>query len=296
MLGLAVSLSLRAQSYLSLIVLGLSAAAAVHLSSSCAAPRAPQSVTAGQPASATPPDRSAVSAEDAAGGTTADASSANPSATTSAAIQADQAAPLTPPPTRYQVAAIGDSITDERSYPHAYLRQLRDACPKSRWDNYGVGGNMVNQMRRRFNAAVLGPGKPKYTHLIVMGGVNDVYSDKTAGRTPALIEADLSYMYQRAKDAKIAVIGVTVTPWGGFTRYYNAERAAATHEVNAWILGQVGASLDRAIDAFSLLSCGDPERLCAEYAAPFKDGLHFGELGHARLVEALRRDVFPNCE
>lgn len=176
------------------------------------------------------------------------------------------------------------------------MRQLREACPKSRWDNYGVGGNMVNQMRRRFDAAVLSPGKPKYTHLIVMGGVNDVYSDKTAGRTPAKIQRDLSYMYQRAQETGISVVGITVTPWGGFKRYYNPDRAAATHAVNAWIVGQVGARLDQVIDGFGLLSCGDPERLCEEYALPFKDGLHFGKAGHARLVEALRRDVFPNCE
>ena len=47
---------------------------------------------------------------------------------------------------------------------------------------------MVNQMRRRFDDDVFGPGKPAYTHVIVFGGVNDLYSDLTAGRTPALIE------------------------------------------------------------------------------------------------------------
>lgn len=298
------TLSLRAQSYLSLVALGLGAAAAVHLSSSCASPRfaatgsareatqltSPQGVApaAAAPGSAGPSEPGLAAAG--APGASASSSSA------SAAPQADQPPPSAHPLTRYQVAAIGDSITDERSYPHAYMRQLRDACPKSRWDNYGVGGNMVNQMRRRFDAAVLGPGKPKYTHLIVMGGVNDVYSDQTAGRTPGKIQHDLSYIYQRAKAAHISVIGVTITPWAGFKRYYNPARAAATHEVNAWILSQVGARLDQAIDAFSLLSCGDPERLCAAYAAPFKDGLHFGKLGHARLAEALRRDVFPNCE
>src|SRR5690606_38972876 len=116
------------------------------------------------------------------------------------------------------VAAMGDSLTDERAYPHAYMRQLREACPKSRWDNYGVGGNMVNQMRRRFDAAVLSKGKPKYTHLIVFGGVNDVYSDKTAGRTPKLIQRDLSYMYERGRDAGIKIVALTITPWGGFKR------------------------------------------------------------------------------
>lgn len=229
---------------------------------------------------------------------TQQSASATPSAEPSAKPSPSTAPSAKPPskPQRYVVAAMGDSLTDERAYPHAYMRQLREACPKSRWDNYGVGGNMVNQMRRRFDAAVLSKGKPKYTHLIVFGGVNDVYSDKTAGRTPKLIQRDLSYMYERGRDAGIKIVALTITPWGGFKRYFNQERMAATRSVNAWIRGEEGGRIDQVVDAFPLLSCGEPEKLCDEYMKPFKDGLHFGKLGHELLKDTLLSQVFPNCE
>ena len=38
-------------------------------------------------------------------------------------------------------------------------------------DGYGKGGDMVNQMRRRFAASGNGAG---YSHVIVFGGVNDL--------------------------------------------------------------------------------------------------------------------------
>ncbi|MND09433.1 hypothetical protein D3C83_327470 [compost metagenome] len=50
------------------------------------------------------------------------------------------------------------------------------------------------------------------------------------------------------------------------------------------------------IDAYSLLSCGDPERLCADYEMKFlQDGLHFSAPVHERLGAALYEQVFANC-
>ncbi|HEX7624322.1 MAG TPA: hypothetical protein VF400_12175, partial [Anaeromyxobacteraceae bacterium] len=73
-------------------------------------------------------------------------------------------------------------------------------------------------------------------------------------------------------------------------------RAATTAELNRWILAQPAAgTVDFAVDAFPLLSCGSPDSLCDAYAKPFKDGLHFGPEGHRRIAEALFRDVFADC-
>lgn len=194
------------------------------------------------------------------------------------------------------VAAIGDSLTDARVGGGKYLDVLRKRCPKSRFDGYGKGGEMVNQMRHRFAEDIFGPGKPAYTHVIVFGGVNDLYSDLTAGRTPALIERDLTAMYETAHRHGARVVAITVTPWGGFKRYFNATRLAATMEVNRWILAQPQAgTVDAAVDAYPLLSCGDPDSLCARFTAPFNDGLHFGPEGHERLGEQLFAQVFADC-
>lgn len=194
------------------------------------------------------------------------------------------------------VAAIGDSLTDARASGGKYLDVLRRRCPRSRFDNYGIGGQMVNQMRARFAEDLFAPGKPAYTHVIVFGGVNDLYSDLTAGRTPAKIERDLTAMYEMAHRHGAKVVAITVTPWGGFTRYFNESRLAATLETNRWILAQRDAgAVDAAVDAYPLLSCGDSTMLCAKFALPFHDGLHFGPEGHQRLGEQLFAQVFASC-
>jgi lysophospholipase L1-like esterase len=195
------------------------------------------------------------------------------------------------------VAAMGDSLTDARSGGGKFLGVLRERCPKSRFDNYGKGGEMVNQMRRRFTEDLFGPGKPAYTHVIVFGGVNDMYSDLTAGRTPALVERDLTAMYEEAHRHGVRVVALTVSPWGGFKRYFNPSRSAATLELNRWIVSRPQAGgVEAVIDTYGLLSCGDSTVLCPAFTAPFHDGLHFGAEGHARLGEALYDQVFSDCE
>lgn len=205
---------------------------------------------------------------------------------------ADEPRPKTP----YVVAAMGDSLTDARSHGGKFLDVLRARCPRSRFDNYGKGGEMVNQMRRRFDEELFGPGKPAYTHVIVFGGVNDLYSDQTAGRTPAKIERDLTAMYDDAHRHGAKVVAITVAPWGGFTRYFNASRGAATLEVNRWILAQRDAGVvEAAVDSYPMLSCGDPTSLCPRFTSPFHDGLHFGADAHALLGEALFAQAFADC-
>jgi lysophospholipase L1-like esterase len=194
------------------------------------------------------------------------------------------------------VAAIGDSITDTRSHGGKYLAYLEKHCPQSHFDNYGVGGNMVNQMRRRFARDVLGPSKPHYTHLIVFGGVNDLYSDLTAHRTNARIERDLTKMYKAAHEHGMKVVAITVTPWGGFKRYFNQRRQKHTLELNRWIKAEpASGDVDFVVDAYPLLSCGESEKLCRRYAKPFKDGIHFGTEGQKVLGKALYQAVFKSC-
>jgi lysophospholipase L1-like esterase len=205
-------------------------------------------------------------------------------------------AEVSPPREPVIVAAMGDSLTDARSGGGKFLDVLRERCPKSRFDNYGKGGQMVNQMRRRFATEIFGPGRPAYSHVIVFGGVNDLYSDLTAGRTTAKIEQDLASMYEEARRHGARVVAITVAPWGGFTRYFNAARSAATLELNRWIVAQRDAgTADAVVDAYTILSCGDPTLLCPRYTPPFKDGLHFGVEGHKKLGAALFDQVFSGC-
>jgi lysophospholipase L1-like esterase len=249
-----------------------------------------------------PPPSAALPAQSAA---QLDASAAPLSAS---AVPSD--APMAEPPTapatpanaplgtrhHYAIAAVGDSLTDPRSHGGGYLDYVKQRCPNVEIDNFGRGGTMVNQMRRHFDEEVASSPK-QYTHLIVFGGVNDLYSDLTALRTPAKIEADLSYMYSTAKARGMKVVAITVAPWGGFRRYFNPSRAEATHAVNAWLREQPSkGKVDRVVDAYRLLSCGDPDTLCDRFFKPFKDGIHFGPDGHRLLGEALYRAAFSDCQ
>jgi lysophospholipase L1-like esterase len=199
----------------------------------------------------------------------------------------------------YVVAVLGDSLSDPKVGGGGYLAYVQERCPKTRIDNFAKGGWMVNQMRRRFEEEVLADPVPGgvYSHLVVFGGVNDMYSDLTAGRTPPKIQGDLSRIYARARERGMKVVALTVAPWGGFTRYFTPHRGEATLTVNQWIFGEQRAgAIDVVVDAYALLSCGEPEKLCAEYEPPFRDGLHFGKVGQRKLGEALYEAAFKDCE
>ena len=203
--------------------------------------------------------------------------------------------PKHPTPKRVcTIAAIGDSLTDKKSHGGGYLDYVAKHCPQSRIINRGRGADMVNQMRRRFARDIL--SGPPLTHLIVFGGVNDLYSDLTAGRTPDKIAKDLLHMYTQAHERGTEVVAMTVAPWGGFRKYFNQRRSEATQELNGWIRSQFNAgTVDYVVDAYALLSCGKPEYLCPDYAKPFKDGIHFGSGGHEKLGQALYERVFQEC-
>jgi lysophospholipase L1-like esterase len=200
-------------------------------------------------------------------------------------------------PRRYVVAALGDSITDQRSGGGGYLKELRKACPGSEFLDFGKGGDMTNQMRRRWEQDILPQvGSLGLTTLLVYGGVNDLYSDLTAHRINTRIEEDLTKIYSGAHKAGLKVVAVTVSPWGGFTKYFNPRRGQNTLLLNAWILGQVADGLvDHAVDSHTPLSCGDPTKLCPDYEFPSKDGLHPAKEGHQILAKKLHTEVFSDC-
>jgi len=194
------------------------------------------------------------------------------------------------------VLVLGDSLSDEKVGGGGFVRILREQCVGVMFDNRAKGGFMVNQIKKRLQTEILREGS-RYSHAIVFGGVNDLYSDQTANRTLARIEADLTQIYGDLKARGTDVVAITVTPWGDFKRWFTPARSQNTQTLNSWILAQpAAATINAALDAYPLLSCGDPERLCPELAAPHKDGLHFGKLGHQKLAKALLEGPFSSCQ
>lgn len=200
-----------------------------------------------------------------------------------------------PPPRKpHIVAAIGDSLTDTRGGGGKYLDLLRERCPESRFDNFGTGGHMVNQMRRKLEREVLVEGAKTYTDVIVFGGVNDLYSDLTAGRTFEKITTDLAAMYALAHERGARVVAITVAPWAGLSGYFNDRRSAETLRLNDWIRARAEtAEAFVVVDAYPILSCGEPELLCPKYA--LADRVHMSPEGHRVLGEAVHEAAFADC-
>lgn len=199
---------------------------------------------------------------------------------------------------RYVVAAIGDSLTDPRVGGGRYMKHLARLCPASRFDTYGVGGQQTVDMRARFAADIFGGGrkepKTEYTHVIVLGGVNDLFGGTVGTERLARIEAQLGAMYREAHQHGIAVIALTVTPWG---HTGSAHDRAVTATLNGWILDQAKqGSVEHAVDLSPLLVCGRTDTLCVPFRKTYDDQVHWNDLGHERVADAIHRVAFADCE
>lgn len=228
---------------------------------------------------------------------------------------------------------MGDSLTDPKSHGGIYLEVLKERCPKSTFVSFGVGGNMVNMMRKRFLRDVYGEVQadatapstnktspsatsatpsaptpapaasndtPKWTDVILLGGLGDILSNETAGRNARLINGDLRLMAELARARGARVVAMTLPPWGGF-KGYDGARAGITREVNAWIRAsgpkkekEKGDVFDVVFEPGPSLTCGDPDKLCPELA--FKDRLHWSEKGQRAVGAALYEVAFQGCQ
>jgi lysophospholipase L1-like esterase len=146
---------------------------------------------------------------------------------------------------------------------------------------------MVNQMLSLLRQHLL-ESEARYSHWVVFGGVNDLYSDLTAHRTVNKIERDLETIYGLGRQRGSVIIGITVAPWADFHRFYSEERGQNTVKLNEWITREQRTGLvDFVINSGSVLACGTSLHLCPEVMAPYRDGLHFGPEGHRRLGQLL---------
>jgi lysophospholipase L1-like esterase len=160
------------------------------------------------------------------------------------------------------VVTLGDSITDgakstidsNHRWPDELARRLQ-ADPKHR-DlsvlNEGIGGNKilldgagVNALAR-FDRDVLAQSGAKY--LLILEGINDIgslHNKPDSGLTAADLIAGLNQMIIRAHAHGIAVIGCTLTPYGGAG--YSTEAGEAIRKaVNEWI--RTGGAFDGFVD------------------------------------------------
>lgn len=106
---------------------------------------------------------------------------------------------------KLKVVCLGDSITWGFPYGHesSWVRMLDDAID-GEFINQGINGNTTTDMLNRFDRAVL---KHNPTHVIIMGGINDVIWQDSYDR----ISLNLQTMAEKAQAKGIKVILGTPT-------------------------------------------------------------------------------------
>ena len=187
-----------------------------------------------------------------------------------------------------RIVALGDSTTagtpgwksglemppsggGDRTSQYAYW--LMQAHPE--WDvlNHGVNGERSDQIRGRFEQAVVGL-EPQA--VVIIAGVNDVYQ----GREAQHVIEQLAAMYERARRTGIAVVAGTIVPYNTAT----AEQNARMKEINAWIRAFSGENAHVAF-ADTRAAVAAPDRPDQLFESP--DELHPSPAGYRRMAEAI---------
>lgn len=193
------------------------------------------------------------------------------------------------PRDRIRIVALGDSTTagtpgflspleappegrGDQTSQYAYW--LTQVCPEWFVLNRGVNGERSDQIRARFDRDVLREGARA---AIIIAGVNDVYQ----GRPAAEVIAHLRWMYDRAREAGIAVVAGTIVPYNTATSDQNARMRA----INEWIREESGADWPFAV-ADTRTAVAAPGNVDLLLDSP--DQLHPSPFGYKRMAEAIR--------
>ncbi|MEV5873013.1 SGNH/GDSL hydrolase family protein [Streptomyces sp. NPDC052101] len=192
------------------------------------------------------------------------------------------------------VVAFGDSLTDGNgSTPDTNHRWPDRLAEQVRADRLGVlnAGISGNRLLRdgagpsalaRLNADALDRAGVRV--VVVLEGINDIKGTPTADDVTAYADAYRA-LVARAHARGIRVVGVTLTPYRGFSAYTDA-REAVRQRVNAFI--RTGGAFDAVADADAVLrDPADPTRLLPAYDPG--DHLHFNDTGMAQIADTVRR-------
>lgn len=143
--------------------------------------------------------------------------------------------------------------------------------------NHGVNGERSDQIRARFERDVIAH---EPSTVVIIAGVNDVYQ----GRHAAHVMEQLSAMYSRAAEAKIAVVAGTIVPYNTAT----AEQNSRMRQINDWIRKRASEDDNVTfVDTRAAVAApGDPDRL---FDSP--DGLHPSADGYKRMAAVIRAAI-----
>ncbi|MGW3209673.1 SGNH/GDSL hydrolase family protein [Streptomyces sp. NPDC001135] len=192
------------------------------------------------------------------------------------------------------IVAFGDSLTDGNgSTPdtnHRWPDRLAEQVRADRFGvlNAGISGNRLlhdgtgPSALSRLDADALDRAGVRV--LVVLEGINDIKGTPTADDVTAYADAYRT-LVARAHGRGVRVVGVTLTPYRGFSAYTDA-REAVRQQVNAFI--RTGGAFDAVADADAALrDPADPTRLLPAYDPG--DHLHFNDTGMAAVADTVRR-------
>ena len=204
------------------------------------------------------------------------------------------------------VVAFGDSITDgylstagaNHRWPDRLAERLA-ATAKGRpvaVVNAGIGGNRLlgesaiaifgQSALTRFDRDVL--SVPGATHVIVLEGVNDLGSSRTAPPTAEAVIAAYRQIIARAHAHGLKVIGGTILPYGG-AAYFGAPGEAERQKINAWI--RIGHGFDGVVDFDAAIrDPAKPDRMRADLQSG--DWLHPNDAGYRVMGDAVDLALF----
>ncbi|MYW20120.1 SGNH/GDSL hydrolase family protein, partial [Streptomyces sp. SID2955] len=192
------------------------------------------------------------------------------------------------------VVAFGDSLTDGNgSTPdtnHRWPDRLAQRFLVYRIGvlNAGVSGNRLlhdgtgPSALARLDADAL--DRAGVRALVVFEGINDIKGTPEASDPDAYAEAYRT-LVARAHARGIRVVGVTLTPYGGYSAW-SAAREAVRLRVNAFI--RTGGAFDAVADADAAVrDPADPVRILPAYDPG--DHLHFNDAGMAAVADTVSR-------
>ncbi|MFF7964915.1 SGNH/GDSL hydrolase family protein [Streptomyces sp. NPDC007903] len=190
------------------------------------------------------------------------------------------------------VVAFGDSLTDGHGSTHDANHRWPDLLAERHRRlgvlNAGIGGN-------RLLRDGTGPGalarldvdaldRAGVRVLVVFEGVNDINGSPTADDVSAYADAYRT-LVARAHARHLRVVGVTLTPYGGYPAH-TAAREKVRQGVNEFI--RTGGAFDAVCDADAALrDPADPVRLLPRYDPG--DHLHFDDDGMQAVADCVSR-------
>lgn len=193
------------------------------------------------------------------------------------------------------LAFIGDSITDGHSstpganhrWPDLLFDRLSERGRSQPYAvmNQGISANRVladgagEAILKRFDRDVL--AQPDVSTVFLLAGINDIrwdYAEKPADLITAYRE-----LITRSHAAGLCIIGGTMTPFGGSSRY-TAAREAVRSGVNDWI--RSSGEFDGVVDFDAAVrDPADPTRMGPGLGAA--DNLHPTDAGYTAMANAI---------